>query len=103
MSDGRRRAFTPIGDLLDDLVEDALPGDPALRASQAAEAFRRVVGPAVARRCRVEGLKGGVLLVAAETPRWQQELERMAAHCLRRVNAELPAPLAIDGIRFTGE
>jgi len=100
MNDGRRRAFTPIGDLLDDLVQEALPGDPAIQARQAAEAFCRVVGPAVARRCRVDGLVDGILQVAVETPRWQLELQRMAADCLRKVNEDLPESLNIAGIRF---
>jgi len=101
MSDGRRRKFTPLGELLDGLLEESLPDDPALRARLAAEAFARVVGPAVARRCRVRGLKNGVLLVVVETPRWQGELERIAADCLRRLNAELPPRLVLAGIRFS--
>ena len=100
MNDGRRRKFTPIGELLDGLLEQSLPGDRALRARLAAETFLRVVGPPVARHCRVGGLSSGVLQVEVETPRWRRELELMSGDCLRRVNDELPPPLRLTGLEF---
>ncbi len=102
MSDNRRRKFIPLGDLLDGILTQSLPDDQGFRARLVSETFLRLAGPAVAGRCRVLGLRGDVLRVAVDTPRWQLELERMAGDWLRRLNAELPAPLRLGGIRFLG-
>ncbi len=101
MTDRRRKRFTPLGDLLDGLLEEALPEDSGLRARLSAEAFLRAAGPTVAGRCRILGLEGDRLRVKVDTPRWRRELERMGKHYLRRVNDDLPASLRLTGIRFT--
>jgi hypothetical protein len=100
LSDGRGRKFIRLGELLDDIVAQSLPDDPGLRARLASLVFLRLAGPAVAGRCRIIGLHGDELRVAVDTPRWQQELERLAGDYLRRVNSELPPPLRLAGIRF---
>jgi len=100
MSDRRRRKFTPLGELLDGVLEEALPDDRGLRSRLAAEAFLKVAGPAVAGHCRVLGLDGNVLRVAVSTPHWHKELQRMGTAYLHRVNSELPPPFKLWAIRF---
>ncbi len=100
MTRERLKRFTPLGDLLDGLLEEAMPDDPELRARVAAEAFQAAAGAAVAGRCRVLGLAGGVLQVAVETPRWQGELQRMGREILQRVNDALPSKARLSAIEF---
>lgn len=100
MSDRRRRKFTPLGDLLDGVLEQTLPEDRGLRVELATEAFLRVAGPVVAGRCRILGLDGDTLRVAVDMPRWQLQLERMAGEYLQRVNGFLLPPLRLSAIRF---
>lgn len=95
-----RKKFAPLGDLLDGVLEQALPEDGGLRARLAAEAFVSVAGPAVAGRCTVLGIEGDVLLVAVDTPRWRNELQRLSADYLRQVNGLLLPSLRLGRLRF---
>jgi len=100
VNDKRIKRLTPLGDLLDGLLEEAMPDHPDLRESLAAGAFLSAVGPAVAGRCRVLGLAGGVLSVAVMSQRWQGELQRMGGDILGRVNAALPSRARLSAIDF---
>ena len=100
MSDGRRRRFTPVGDLVDGLLSDAMPDDPGFREQLATGAFRAVVGPAVAGHCRVLCLRGRTLAVAVSSKRWHGELQRMGPDILVRVNEALPPPVRLSAIEF---
>jgi hypothetical protein len=97
-----RKRFTPLGDLLDGVLEQALPETDGLRARLAAEAFHSAAGPAVAGRCTVLGIKGDILQVSVDTPRWRNELQRLSADYLRRVNETLLPSFRLTGFRFLG-
>jgi predicted nucleic acid-binding Zn ribbon protein len=77
-----------------------MPDDPGLREQLATEAFRSAVGPAVAGRCRVIGLRGHSLSLAVSSKRWHGELQRMGPEILDRVNEALPSRARLSAIEF---
>lgn len=62
--------------------------------------WRNIVGDEIARHARpIKVLRGGMLLVAVDSPVWAHHLNMLARELLDKVNAELPG-IAIKSLRF---
>lgn len=81
-----------LGDVLDGLVRDRRWGE-RLRGSQVFDRWEQVVGSSLARHCRPVRLAGGVLTVAASSPRWATQLRYLTGQLARNVNVELGEPV----------
>lgn len=86
------RAPELIGDVLDEVVRDRRWGE-RLRGSRVFDRWEQVVGADLARHCRPVRLAGGVLTVAASSPRWATQLRYLTGQLALNVNAELGEPV----------
>lgn len=77
----------------------ALGVERAAQAALAAERWPEIVGPEAAAATRVEGLRGGVLLVDAQPGMWAQELSARRSQLAAALNAALGDEV-IDDIRI---
>lgn len=69
-----------------------------LRAEMAALRWQEVVGEVIAARTRVEGVEGGTLIVATESPAWSNEISFRKAQIIERLN-EVAGEEVIKDIR----
>lgn len=76
-----------LGGVLGDLVR-ARGWDQQLRAARLHEAWPDIVGPQLAERSRPGRLRGGILQVVVEAPRWATQLQYMTDQLAGRVAAE---------------
>ena len=82
----RRQA--PLGPLLDQLL-GRLGLESAIADQKAMVIWPQVVGPVNARHCWAERVRDGVLLVAASSHAWAQELSMLKRQMLERLNGAL--------------
>jgi predicted nucleic acid-binding Zn ribbon protein len=81
---------TRVGQLLPHVLGE-FGLDETLRAAQAIEAWRRVVGDRLAGYGRAVSLRDGRLFVEAESPVWLQEIRFHQVRILKRLEAECGA------------
>ena len=82
----------PLGGLLGDVVR-ARGWEEQVRAARLHEAWPSIVGPQLAGRSRPGRLRGGVLQVVVEAPRWASQLQYMTEQLAGRVVAETGLPV----------
>jgi predicted nucleic acid-binding Zn ribbon protein len=82
----------PLGGLLGDVVR-ARGWEEQVRAARLHEAWPSIVGPQLADRSRPGRLRGGVLQVVVEAPRWATQLQYMTEQLAGRVVAETGLPV----------
>lgn len=91
VEDGERVRPVPgpegLGGVLGDIVR-ARGWETQLRAAQLHESWPDIVGPQLAGRSRPGRLRGGVLQVVVEAPRWATQLQYMTEQLIGRVVAE---------------
>lgn len=82
----------PLGGLLGEIAR-ARGWEDRLRAARLHEAWPDIVGPQLAGRSRPGRLRGGVLQVIVEAPRWATQLQYMTDQLAGRVVAETGLPV----------
>ncbi len=70
----RKGKFTPVGDLIDQVLGD-LGLDAVAQAHQIGARWEEMVGEHVAAHCRPLGIRGGVLELEVDSPVWSQQLQ----------------------------
>lgn len=93
----RRRAPSPISDVLREAIAGAAP-DTLLARVQAA--WPEVAGPAVAAEAAPVSERAGTITVECSGSVWAQELALLAPDLIARLNAVL-APAEVRALRFT--
>ena len=81
-----------VGGVLGDIVR-ARGWEQQLRAARLHDAWAEIVGPQLAGRSRPGWLRGGVLQVVVEAPRWATQLQYMTDQLVGRVVAETGIPV----------
>ena len=81
-----------LGGVLGDIVR-ARGWEEQLRAARLHEAWPQIVGPQLAERSRPGRLRGGILQVVVEAPRWATQLQYMTDQLVGRVVAETGIPV----------
>jgi hypothetical protein len=94
----KRGALTHLRTILRSAAK-SLGVERAAHAALAAEMWPDVVGPEAAAATRVDGLRGGTLLVSAQPGLWAQELSARRSQLAAALNAALGGPV-IDDIRI---
>ena len=82
----------PLGGLLGEVAR-ARGWEERLRAARLDEAWPDIVGPELAQRSRPGRLRGGILQVVVEAPRWATQLQYMTDQLAGRVVAETGLPV----------
>ena len=96
MRDKDRRVWR-LSELLGEWTRDVDMGR-RLKAEMVALRWAEVVGEGIASRTRVEGVEGGTLIVATESPAWSNEISLRKAQIVGRLN-ELAGEEVIRDIR----
>jgi hypothetical protein len=94
----KRGALTHLRTILRSAAK-SLGVERAAHAALAAEAWPGVVGPDAAAATRVDGLRGGTLLVSAQPGLWAQELSARRSQLAAALNTALGARV-IEDIRI---
>ncbi|MGH2348786.1 MAG: DUF721 domain-containing protein [bacterium] len=95
----KRGALTHLRTILRTAAK-SLGVERAAHAALAAEMWPDVVGPEAAAATRVDGLRGGTLLVSAQPGLWAQELSVRRSQLAASLNAALGERVILD-IRIT--
>ena len=85
----------PLGPLLDQLL-GRLGLETAIAEQKAVVLWPQIVGAINARHCWAERVRDGVLLVAASSHTWAQELSMLKRQMLERLNDALGKPVIRD-------
>jgi predicted nucleic acid-binding Zn ribbon protein len=92
----RRRAPSPIGDVLRDAVRGAAPDTPLARVQAV---WPGVAGAAIAAEASPASERDGTVTFECSSAVWAQELELLGPDLRRRLNTALGAPL-VQRMRF---
>jgi predicted nucleic acid-binding Zn ribbon protein len=90
----------PLGELLSTL-STRRRWQSHLAAGQLQAHWAEVVGPAVAEHTEPVRLKGGMLVLRADSPAWATQVRYLSAELARQVNAALGAEVVTD-VHVTG-
>ena len=93
-----RRAPRPISEAIGAALEGT---GPATLLAAVQSAWASAVGEAIAREAAPVSERDGVVTVACGSATWAQELDLLRGRILAQIRAELPAPEALAGLRFT--
>lgn len=88
-----------LGQAVGDLVS-RMGGDAYMAQAQVADVWDDTVGPEVARRTAIRGLRDGELLVDVDSPVWGNELSAMSGQISDALNQTLGQRL-VRSMRFT--
>ncbi len=92
------RGQASLGRLLEGILTNLDLG-PRLREQRALALWPEVAGPLIAAHSRPEVVRDGVLIIAADTPAWAQELQMRTRELLDRLAARL-GPGVIRDLHF---
>lgn len=85
MAKGKEKGPEKVGDLLGAFLERSGLRDPVSRI-EAVDQWDELVGEAISRVTRAQGVRGTALIVEVRSSSWLMELNLMKEEILRRVN-----------------